>query len=637
MKQFIILTCQLLIAFYTLAGEPKFPVSAIPEDLKSNADVVIREKIRVVTILSDRKMKVHSRIVLTILNSRGASEARFAIWYDKFKKVSNIKGAAFSSSGEQVRKFKSSEVIDKSYSGGSLFTDNRIKVIDLRETKTSYPYTVEFEYDEDFNYLYSMSSFAPIEGEKTSCEFARYEIIFPDENAPRYKTVNVNVPPVESPAEGGMTSLKWEFSGLKPVKEEQFAPEDFFYPIILAAPASFEYAGYRGNMSTWRDYGSWGLSLNEGRDNLPAETIEKIKTLTRNLPSVEEKAKVLYEFMQNKTRYVYIEKGIGGLQPFDAKVVDENGYGDCKALSNYMVTLLKYAGIRGFYTDVQAGDYDTELYEDFPSHQSNHVIVAVPNGQDTLWLECTSQTTPFAYQGGFTADRKALMLTETGGVLVNTTRYSERTNKQQRIADVKLDANGNAFASVETTYSGLQYENGGLDFVVNQKFDDQKKWLEKNIKIPTFDIKSFSFLSDNARFPKATVSIDLVLNRLATVNGKRIFLLANLMNRMSFIPEKIEKRQSPVVIKQAFTNIDTVRYELPDEIYTESLPETISHKSIFGEYEAQFIIDQNSLIYVRKFFIRKGTFPAESYNEMIEFYRAVTRADNTKVVFLNKT
>jgi len=67
---------------------------------------------------------------------------------------------------------------------------------------------------------------------------------------------------------------------------------------------------------------------------LPETTKQKVTELTKNAKSREEKARLLYEYVQNKTRYISIQLGIGGFQPFEARVVDETGYGDCKALSN---------------------------------------------------------------------------------------------------------------------------------------------------------------------------------------------------------------------------------------------------------------------------------------------------------------
>ena len=71
-----------------------------------------------------------------------------------------------------------------------------------------------------------------------------------------------------------------------------------------------------------------------------------------------------------------------------------------------MVAMLKEAGIKGYYTIIMAGKNAPEVIPDFPNDQFNHIIVAVPNNRDTLWLECTSQTNPFGYLGHFTGDRK---------------------------------------------------------------------------------------------------------------------------------------------------------------------------------------------------------------------------------------
>jgi hypothetical protein len=69
----------------------------------------------------------------------------------------------------------------------------------------------------------------------------------------------------------------------------------------------------------------------------------------------------------------------------------------------------------------------------------------------------------------------------------------------------------------------------------------------------------------------------------------------------------------------------------------EFVPPAVSVTSEFGEYQSSYTQEQGKLIYVRKFVRKGGNFPAESYNALIDFYKQINKADNAKVVFLNKT
>jgi hypothetical protein len=629
-----------LFLFYALTSVakdvPKYPISLIPEELKKDVNVVVREDQVIYRVLAQDKATLHVIGAYTILNANGKSYGEMSIGYDKLTKVTSFKGTVYDALGNLIRRLKSNEIIDQSAFDGSLFTDDRIKYADLRQP--TYPYTVEFEYELDYRFLFFTPPFRPLPGEKISSQKGFFQLIFPKELPIRYELINMNQKPREEKTSEGLQSLTWSFENVLPIKLEPLGPRaSEIFPLIRTAPSKFEFEGYQGTMNSWNEFGKWIASLNKDRRALPEPTRAKIKELTNGLKTNDEKVKVLYEYLQSKTRYISIQLGIGGFQPFGASVVDLNGYGDCKALSNYMVAMLDEAGIKSNYTLISAGEDFSPLRSTFPSSQFNHVVVHVPNGADTLWLECTSQTNPFAYMGSFTGGRKALAITDQGAAIVSTPFYSMENNIQSTMAEVNLQLTGNATAKTKTKYAGLQYENDGLDNIIDQSIEDQKKWIQNNTQIPTFDLSSFSMTYDKGRIPSVIVSAELKLNRFASISGKRIFLTPNLSNRSTFIPEKLDARSSPVVQNEAYIDYDTIHYSLPEGIYPEFVPPPVSFSSQFGEYEASFKFNEHGLIYTRKVKIKNGVFAPGSYNELIDFYKNMNKADHTKVVFINKT
>lgn len=637
MKTFFAVIAVALFVGKIFATDPKYPVSAIPVELRENVNVVFRHDEMVFRISSKDKATYYVHQVITILNEKGKAYASEIVSYDKLSKIKDINGTAYDADGKQIKRLKNNEILDQSaFDGFSLYSDARFKALDL--SQTTYPYTIEVEYEVEYKYLFHIPSFVLIPDEKISAEYSSYALEFPAGLQPRYRLNNTDLKPAQGRTKDGLEMLRWDFRNVKPIKFEPHGPsrQDLVVS-ISAAPSQFEYDDYVGTMNSWDEFGRWISTLNKGRAVLPEATKQKVKQLTAAASTNEEKVKILYEYLQNKTRYVSIQLGIGGYQPFEASVVDQTGYGDCKALSNYMVAMLETIGIRSHYTLIRAGEGAASMKADFPSPQFNHAIVAVPNGQDTLWLECTSQSNPFGYQGTFTGDRKALLITDKGAVIANTTRYSAEENVQSRSADVTLTMTGDAKAVVKTVYSGLQYENDDLSSVINTGFDDQKKWIQQNVEIPNFDIQSFGLTNHKSKIPSAKVDLQLSLRRFATVSGKRIFLTPNLMNRWTYVPEKVDSRKTDVVTRFAFTDYDTIRYHLPEGIYPEYLPEPVKLKTKFGEYEASFKVDQGMLLYTRKVKMNKGVFPAQSYQELIDFYRSMNKADHSKLVFLSKT
>jgi hypothetical protein len=358
--------------------------------------------------------------------------------------------------------------------------------------------------------------------------------------------------------------------------------------------------------------------------------------LVDKISDPKEKVKKVYEYLQSHVRYVSIQLGIGGWQPFEAKSVASNGYGDCKALSNYTKAMLKVIGIPSHYAVIYGGEKALPVIEDFPASYFNHAVLCVPMQRDTIWLECTSQTNSFGYQGDFTGDRKALIVTDEGGKLVNTTKYKAKDNLQNRKISISILEDGNAKAEVLTKYTGIQQDNHEAQ-INNNTPEEQKKWLYKMINLPSFNIANYSLKQTKSRIPSVEEKLTLDVNKYATKSGTRIFINPNLLSQVKTVPNLSENRKSDFVILTSYIDTDTVSIDLPKNYSMESMLSPIKIETLFGTYEAKAEIQAGKLIYYRRMQMERGTYPPSMYKEYIDFRKKIVKADKSQVVLINKT
>ncbi|NDK55169.1 DUF3857 domain-containing protein [Pontibacter fetidus] len=603
-----------------------------PIDLKKGANVIINKEETVFAVASRGSATTTFKTRITILNENGLHRAKLYVPYDKLTKVVYVKGTSYDTYGVKLKTLKNSDIVDVSaITDNSLFADNRVKIANL--SHTMYPFTVEFEYQVTTTNMLFYPTWAPLDEESLSVEKSVFTVTIPAGLKLRYREANLQQP-VAMRTEAGQQIFTWEVSNLAPFKSEPYMPPMAeLVPMVRTAPTDFEVEGYAGNMETWLNYGQWINKLNAGRDVLPEATKTKIAAIVADAKTPEEKAKRIYNYLQNNTRYISIQLGIGGWQPFEASFVDGKGYGDCKALTNYTQAMLKTVGIDSYHALIRAGDDVAPILSDFPGQQFNHVILSVPMEKDTLWLECTSQHESAGYTGSFTGNRKALLVTPEGGKLVSTPTYTATENTQYRTATVKLDEKGNGTANVQTRYTGLSHEDH-RDVMQNASPENQRKWLYKNIDIPAFEIQNFAFELKKGKLPEVNEKLELSLRQVATLSGKRMFLAPNLMNKWDSTPNAVENRKWDVMRASAYTNTDIVTYEMPAGYTLEYKPTDTNYKTEFGTFKTITKVDGQKVTYERTLQMNKGRFKPEAYAQMLEFMNNIVKADGQQLVFV---
>ncbi|MBX2842524.1 MAG: DUF3857 and transglutaminase domain-containing protein [Flammeovirgaceae bacterium] len=633
-SNYILIIGLILLNFPAICREIKYPISEIPEELLKDANGVLRIDETEFTLKSIKEGTLKRKYAITILNKKMEDWASIQLLYSDIIDISKIEGTLYDANGNEIRSLKKKDFNDQSATGGSTFVgDDRVIFADLLYNQ--FPYTVEFKYEESYDELYLYENWDPVPESYLSVMKSSYKLTFP-----KGMKVRINEKFIREEKKDQSDNLNfiyiWEESNISAVYPEQLCKE-YQLPKVEIAPSKFYYGGYEGDFSTWKSYGIWYNNLLKGRDELSETTKAKIRDMVKDAKTDEEKVKIIYEYLQSKTRYVSIQLGIGGLQPFEASFVDEKGYGDCKALSNYALAMLKAVGITSYFTIIYGGKFAPEVTNDFPLSKFNHAILCVPMKNDTIWLECTSQTEAFGYQGGFTDDREAVIIKPDGAELVHTSVIKKEYNLQKRTIEVILDEKGNASASLANTYKGLQ--EGKRKYVSELPKEDQKKWLYENLDISNFEIKQFEMNRIKSRIPETKVSLDINIRKCASISGKRLFLKPNLLTKMEWIPESLDERKTEIELNRFYDFIDqdTIVYQLPEDFHIEYNPEKIQHESQFGKYEVSISVDNNKVTYIRRMEMNRGIYPKESYEELRKFLKDVVKADKTKMVFVNKT
>ncbi len=609
----------------------QYSVFNLPNELTENANEVVRLDYMNFKIESPKLATLKVKYVVTLLNDKSRAHTQY-VSYDKLTKVTNLSAKVYDAFGKEVRKVRGKEFIDQSaISDFSIYEDDRVKYINLYHN--SYPYTVEIEYTQNFKgLLYYPSSY--LQSYARAVEHFKFVVEIPKDLKLRYKSENIDLEPsIEE--EGKKVVYSWLASSLPALKSEPYAPyQHKIRPAIKIAPTKFEYDNYSGDMSTWASFGQFMYDLNKGRDELSPEMAKKVKNLIVNAKNDQEKIAILYKYLQDNMRYVSVQLGIGGWQTFDAKYVEKNKYGDCKALSNYMKSMLNVAGIKSYQSLIYSSrNTKIEIDEDFANPGFNHVIINIPS--EDIWLECTSNDYPPNYIGSGNEGRQSLLLTEEGGKIINTPAFPLDQNKKATTATFELNNKGAAIIKKQTKYIGPKHDDYRYLSNNYSKEDIEKEFLE-DTNLSAFTIDKLEISNDEKK-PLTVVDFHISVARYASTAGKRIFMPLNKLNQFENIPKAIEKRIHPVHVKKQYREEDTFTYVIPGDYEIESIPsDQVMLESAFGKYQISIEVKENIIVYNRLLEIYAVEVAADKYEELRNFYKEIAKTDGMKAVLVKK-
>ena len=625
----IAFTCSLSIGI-----TQSYSILTIPDSLLKGANAVKRIDEHKVDVKNKGNAVYRYKQAYTVLNEKADYLSQQQEYYDGFKKLNKIDVTLYDALGNKIKSLKKSDIQDLSVDkGGTGISDNRLKQFGFYHKQ--YPYTIEFEVEIEYDGLMFLPGHFFYERSALSFEQSLYQVSFPADAPILYKSYNYPGQPVVV-ENGSRKTITWQMQNQRAVVGESYAPPWYeITPSVFIAMKDFEMDGYRGSYDSWEAFGNFMYQLKKDRDVLPYELKQLVQATTAGLSSKREKVESLYRLMQQNTRYISVQLGIGGWQPYDAKYVYERKYGDCKALTNYMYAMLKEAGIASDYALVKSGSGVVRFKPDFPSSQFDHVILAVPLEKDTMWLECTSQTNAPGYLGDFTNGRYALLVKEKGSKLVQTPDYDYDANKQIIQARVDLKDNGSLHMEMDIIYTGLQHDNIEGDIIHLSEAEMLTK-VHDRYSIGTYKVNNYQHQRVEGFPPAIRENISIESTGYAQRTGKRIFITPNIVNRSGRRLQADTARIYEVVITFPYHDIDSVRISIPEGFEPEAMPADKKIASPFGDFSLKVLKHDDHILYIREMKVYKGRHPATAYNDFVKWHAAINKSDASRLVFVQK-
>lgn len=616
---------------FLFAQKSDYSTLTISDSLKENANAVVRLNQIDIIIASQRSMNIKNKRVVTVLNENGLGAIEAYENYDKSSPVKNILATVYDASGKEIKKIKRGDFRDVSaVSGSTLFSESRYIYLDY--TPIQYPFTVVFESETETSNTAFIPQWMPLNDYAVSIENSILNISYPSNLSFKYKEFNFSNFNVKKTIETS-TQLSYTASKMLAQKEETASPSiSYLFPRVMMGLELFHLEGVDGTAKTWTEFGKWySEKILQGTTDLSEETKVKIKALVGAETDPIIKAQIIYKYVQEKSRYVNISIGIGGWKPMLASDVDRLGYGDCKALSNYTKALLSAVDVPSYNVILYGNPRKRDIETDFVSMQGNHMILAIPNKDKYVFLECTSQVDPFGYQGTFTDDRNVLVVKPEGGEIVRTKVYEDTGNTQVSKGAYSIAENGDLSGKVGIVSEGSQY---------NQKFNNDKlspTEMEKFYKdywstINNLKIKKVTFKNDTEKI-SFTENAEISAVNYGNVSVNKMMFAVNAFNPLTQSVKRIRSRKNPLEIQRGSVDIDEIEIALPVNFSIEFLPQDVEINGKFGEYKTEIIKkDNNNIVYKRKFFLKKGLYTNKEYDEFRLFMEQISRNDNAKII-----
>ncbi len=569
-----------------------------------------------------------------ISKSKNAQEYAIRIPFDSFSEISNIKGSTYITKTNKRIDLSSYSIATIDAENENIYkSDNKYKYFVMPKVEDNS--LIEFSYKTKLKQPRFLSSFRFQNPIKT--QTAKLQIRCHPSTEIGYKLFGNYQEKIafSKTKEGNFDIYTWEANDIPEFEAEENMPSSlYFMPHIIYYIKSYEIEGKKEELlGTPEKLYQWYYSITKDI-NKTDQTVLKNKTLDliKDKNSDLEKAKAIYQWVQQNVHYVAFEDGMGGFIPREASDIFQKLYGDCKDMANLLNEMFRYAQLNSNLTWIGTR-HKPYTYTDVPTPQvDNHMVTNVIIEGKSYFMDATDKFCPFPFPSSFIQGKEALTgRSENEFKIEKVPEVESVRNKTTILMKLNLE-NNNIVGDASVTLSGFKksYLLNHLSAYNQKESEIWKDIITENNQKILLDIQELQ-KNDYQELPsKANFKLKLE-NGIKDVNGKLLLkplLLFPLKERLV----DIEKRKLSIENDFAYVYEIKYEYQLPLDYKVEFMPENAKTENDLGSFDIQYKLMKNTIILTQKIVSKKLLLDSKDFILWNSFIKTLTKQYNQSVI-----
>jgi hypothetical protein len=269
---------------------------------------------------------------------------------------------------------------------------------------------------------------------------------------------------------------------------------------------------------SWQHFSQWWAKLTAPQLEATAAIKAKVKELTKDAKTPDDKIKALYDFVAQDIRYRGL--GVGPRTGYTPRKADEtftSRWGVCRDVSILLTSMLRESGFEAYPVLTNVGDpvLGKIAYDGF-----NHAIVAMPNkAGGWTYLDPTAKNNA-SLLPGYESEQNTLVSTTKGEPLTTIPAMDPSQNLGHATAVTQIAAGGSMTSKIKLETKGM------FDLVVRSSAammsqDQQRETMEMLLHraLPDAELVSFNVSSALALLSPMEITAEIKVQNAAPKTG----------------------------------------------------------------------------------------------------------------------